>query len=147
MSNKYALESILRMRQDVEDHNLQSMTKSLEYYHKCIEIEQEIEQEIEKNMLLIQTLSEGDLVNQKAMYRYLEKMRLDLQDQKRNVKMAKTVYENKKSEYITAQKERKVIEKHKTGYLEKLKDELKRLDNIQNNELAIATFNRGRSYR
>jgi flagellar biosynthesis chaperone FliJ len=123
------------------------MTKSLEYYHKCIEIEQEIEQEIEKNMLLIQTLSEGDLVNQKAMYRYLEKMRLDLQDQKRNVKMAKTVYENKKSEYITAQKERKVIEKHKTGYLEKLKDELKRLDNIQNNELAIATFNRGRSYR
>ncbi len=130
-----------------KNKNLQSMTKSLDYYQKCIEIESEIESEIEKNMLLIQTLSEGDLVNQKAMYRYLEKMRHNLQEQKRNVKIAKTVYENKKSEYITAQKDRKVIEKHKSGYLEKLKDELKRLDNIQNNELAIATFNRGRNYR
>ena len=87
------------------------------------------------------------MISQKAMYRYLEKMRQDLADQQRHVKMAKTVYENKKSEYLTAQKERKVIEKHKNSYLEKLKEEMRRLDNIQSNELAIAAFNRGRSYR
>lgn len=147
MSEKYALESILKMRQDVEERRLHSMTQSLDYYQKNIDLEKALEEEIAMQMRLVETLADGDLVSQRSRYLYLESMRQKLEEQRRNVKMAKVVYENKKSEFIAAQRDRKVIEKHKSGYLQKLRQELSRLEANQNNELAIATFNRGRSYR
>ena len=147
MANQYSLESVLKVRYEVEEQRLEVMTKSLRYYQKNLEIAKKTEHEIEKNINTLKTTRENNIVNEKAMYLYLEKMRNDLEQQQKSVKNSELIYEHKKTDYFEAHKDRKIIEKHKEKFLHNLKEKFKKIEDNMNNELAIAAFVRKDGYR
>lgn len=145
MSNNYSLESVLKLRSKVEESRLEIMSKSLQNYQINFEKSNLLEQKID--CFQYESVDMVDAVIHKNRYFYLEKMRNDLEEQKKNTVLAMMIYEKDRKEYVGAQMNRKVIEKHKEGYMEKLKYKLKQIESNMNNELAITNFNRRCSYK
>jgi|LGVF01.1.fsa_nt_gb flagellar FliJ protein len=141
-NNKYSLENILKIRHDKEDKKLNEMSLLLNQYLEDIETEKKMIVDIEKTIYKMNSEKISNIRNQKSYYLYLEKLRFELDEQKRAVKQAERDYEEKKKEYIEAQMDRKVIEKHKERYVETINLEIKKNEELMLDELAIVSFNR-----
>ncbi len=141
-NNKYSLENILKIRHDKEDKKLNEMSLLLNQYLEDIETEKKMIVDIEKTIYKMNSEKISNIRNQKSYYLYLEKLRFELDEQKRAVKQAERDYEEKKKEYIKAQMDRKVIEKHKERYVETINLEIKKNEELMLDELAIVSFNR-----
>lgn len=139
---KYSLENVLKIRYKNENKKLNDMSISLNKYLDNVNTKKSMTKKIVR---IIDEMNTEKILNiryQKYYYLYLEKSRLELEEQKRIVKQVKTDYESKKEDYIKAQMDRKVIEKHKGKYIEMINMEIKEEEEQMFNELAIVSFNR-----
>jgi len=141
-NKKYSLENILKVRHDKEDKKLKEMSLLLNQYLEDIETEKKMIVDIEKIIYKMNSEKISNIRNQKSYYLYLEKSRVELGEQKKAVKRAERDYEEKKKEYIKAQMDRKVIEKHKERYVETINLKMKKNEELMLDELAIVSFNR-----
>ncbi|MBN2258989.1 MAG: flagellar FliJ family protein [Clostridiales bacterium] len=139
---KYSLENILKLRNDNEDKKLTEMSVSLNQYLKDVESEEVMAHTIEETIDKMHSTNASNVRDQKSYYLYLEKLRYELEEQKKIVDQAKMAYEAKKEEYIKAQMDRKLIEKHKEKKIEASELEVKRAEEQLLGEMAIASFNR-----
>ncbi len=141
-NKKYSLESILKIRHDKEEEKLNEMSLLLNQYLENVETEKKMTSDIDDTVYKMNSEKISNIRNQKSCYLYLEKLRFELDEQKRTVEQAERDYEGKKKEYIKAQMDRKVIEKHKERYVETINLEMKKNEELMLDELAIVSFNR-----
>ncbi|MEA3423145.1 MAG: hypothetical protein U9Q80_05085 [Bacillota bacterium] len=141
-NRKYSLESILKIRQVKEEKKLSEMSLLLNQYLKEVETERKMAVNIENTIYKMNIEKNTNIRNQKSYYLYLEKLRLELNEEKRVVRQTERDYEVKKKEYIKAQMDRKLIEKHKEKYVETINLEMKKNEELMLDELAIVSFNR-----
>ena len=139
---KYSLENILKIRHNYEDKKLNEMSMLLNQYSENMNIEKRMVVNIDKTIFKMNNEDTLNIKNQKFYYVYLVKLRLELKQQKIIVEKTKREYENKKNEYINAQMDRKVIEKHKERFVETITLKTKKAEEQTFNELAIISFNR-----
>lgn len=139
MSN-YSLKNVLKLKSKIEEQRLDMMTKSLNRFQESLKVITVIEVELNQTLKKIEKQPSINVINEKFMHNYIEKIRNELEKQKNNSIAEELIYEDHRNEYLVAYKNRKIIEKHKENYFEDLKNIGRTLEGNINNELATLSF-------
>ncbi|MTI69483.1 MAG: flagellar export protein FliJ [Firmicutes bacterium] len=137
---KYSLENVLKYRKDKEETLKQEYSNVERNYliekEKLEELERKLDSAVNSNA----KNTSREVTYRKNVYNYIQFLREKIVLQRELTLNYKDELEQKRSELVSAQKERKTIEKLKEKAYTKYKVELNRQEQKLNDELAMFSY-------
>ena len=140
---QYSMEQILDYRKGIENKEQQEFMEKREEYEKQKNILNDYEKRLDKAVssqtAIRAKLTVGEL---KSRYQYIHHLQKKTEIQKRLVLEAKRAMEAKKQKLLSAQKDRKIMEKHKEKAFRAFNYEMNKAEQKIIDELALYSYMR-----
>ncbi|GEM_PF-3115719 len=134
---RYSMENILSYRQDIEQTEKQKFAELKNEYLKQRKVQEDLEEKLDKAASSKLNNPSSSIVDLKNLYQYMLFLQKKMEVQQQLVMEAGNRMESQRQRLIEAQKDRKIIEKHKDRCLERYTQELNRTEQQVNDELAL----------
>jgi flagellar FliJ protein len=139
---RYPMQSVLDYRKDVEEEEKQKFAEALKEYLQQKEILNDFEQKLNDAFLVKADSSKHRVYELKNLSQYIQYLKEKKDIQEQLVMETEREMEVRRQELISAQKDRKIIEKHKEKSLNQYLSELNQAEQKTIDELALYSYMR-----
>ena len=135
-SFRYSMESVLDYRKNIEEDEKQKFSQLQREYITQDSILKDVE---EKSKKAKDSLFKGkqDTIGLKKLQQYIEFLSQRIQLQKQSLEQLKLDLDGKREEMVFAQRDRKIIEKHKEKSFDQYRNKMEHLEQKNIDELAL----------
>ena len=141
---EYGLENVLKLRNQREDESLSAFSKAQREHLECQSGLERLESEIDSTLTSLQGVAPGEIAARRSHDQYMEHLRLKKEHQKNLLQETGRRCESRRRDLEQARMNRKALETHRDKQLGVFKEEQRKKEERQLDELAVTAFKRRR---
>lgn len=140
-SFRYSMENILDYRKNIEEDEKQKFSRLQREHIRQSDILKDLEKKLKKTMHSLYK-SNSNTIQLKDQQKYIDFLSQRKEIKKQNLKDLKVELDKKREEMVFAQRDRKIIEKHKEKSLGEHKDRIEQVEQKNIDEMALYMYMR-----